>query len=288
MPSATRSSTTRSTPLALLKNHLVDVFRRAMIVAEELLVPAAWSVIARLLWRRRDSTTSSAFWSASGWLHRDLCRYSGVHDERVSSALRYCSPSAILTTSSAVDAIVPYARPDVGQPAPHVVEVDSLDLDSPRNRSDALFAPEGGDLQYLPVPPASRPASSSLQERDQEFPTGGGGLLPGFRRRTTGAGTTIVSWLPFYHDMGLMLGIGLPLVIRVVRRDRARCRSCTRPDGCNCSPSIGGIFAAANFAFELAVPRTSDDDMTGRDLGDVQAILNGSERIHARNDCALQ
>jgi long chain fatty acid CoA FadD26 len=39
--------------------------------------------------------------------------------------------------------------------------------------------------------------------------------------------------------------------------------------------------ASPNFAFELAVRRTSDDDMAGLDLGHVQVILSGSERIHA-------
>jgi long chain fatty acid CoA FadD26 len=38
--------------------------------------------------------------------------------------------------------------------------------------------------------------------------------------------------------------------------------------------------AAPNFAFELAVRRTSDDDMAGLDLGDVVGIVSGSERIH--------
>jgi fatty acid CoA ligase FadD28 len=38
--------------------------------------------------------------------------------------------------------------------------------------------------------------------------------------------------------------------------------------------------AAPNFAFELATRKTSDDDMSGRDLGEVQTILSGAERVH--------
>ena len=41
------------------------------------------------------------------------------------------------------------------------------------------------------------------------------------------------------------------------------------------------LSAAPNFAFELAVRRTSDDDMAGLDLGGVLGIISGSERIHA-------
>ncbi len=39
--------------------------------------------------------------------------------------------------------------------------------------------------------------------------------------------------------------------------------------------------AVPNFAFELAVRRTTDADMAGLDLGDVHTILSGSERVHA-------
>lgn len=43
----------------------------------------------------------------------------------------------------------------------------------------------------------------------------------------------------------------------------------------------GRCFSAApNFAFELAVRRTSDQDMAGLDLRDVVGIVSGSERIH--------
>jgi long chain fatty acid CoA FadD26 len=38
--------------------------------------------------------------------------------------------------------------------------------------------------------------------------------------------------------------------------------------------------AAPNFAFELAVRRTSDDDMAGLDLGGVVVMINGAERVH--------
>jgi len=40
------------------------------------------------------------------------------------------------------------------------------------------------------------------------------------------------------------------------------------------------VSAAPNFAFELAVRRTSDADMVDLSLGHVQAILSGAERVH--------
>jgi len=41
------------------------------------------------------------------------------------------------------------------------------------------------------------------------------------------------------------------------------------------------LSAGPNFAFELAVGRTSDEDMAGLDLGGVMHVLSGSERVHA-------
>lgn len=41
------------------------------------------------------------------------------------------------------------------------------------------------------------------------------------------------------------------------------------------------VFSAApNFAFELAVRKTSDEDMAGLDLGGVLGIVSGAERVH--------
>src|SRR5271165_7388763 len=45
---------------------------------------------------------------------------------------------------------------------------------------------------------------------------------------------------------------------------------------------VSSAFSAApNFAFELVVGRTSDDDMAGLDLGNVIGIVSGSRRTHA-------
>ena len=93
---------------------------------------------------------------------------------------------------------------------------------------------------------------------------------------------TLVSWLPFYHDMGLVSGSLCTDSVGTSRLcSRARCRSCSaRPGGCNCWPAILTPFSAApNFAFELAARKISDDDMAGLDLGDVHTILSGSERV---------
>src|SRR3984957_4395944 len=88
-----------------------------------------------------------------------------------------------------------------------------------------------------------------------------------------------VSWLPLYHDMGLIgawlmpLYFGIPVVVlsplsfltrparwlQALHRHRAT------------------ITAAPNFAYELAVRKIEDSDIEGLDLSSLRAALNGDE-----------
>jgi len=91
-----------------------------------------------------------------------------------------------------------------------------------------------------------------------------------------------VSWLPFYHDMGLMLGLcagilgGWRTVVMSPTAFLERPARWMRLLASN----PRALSAAPNFAFELAAGRTSDDDMAGLDLGDVLYILSGAERVN--------
>lgn len=92
-----------------------------------------------------------------------------------------------------------------------------------------------------------------------------------------------MSWLPFYHDMGLLLGVmGAVLLGRhsVVMSPIAFLQKPSRWIQQLATNSCA-FTAGPNFAFELAARRTTDEDMAGLDLGSVHTILSGSERIHA-------
>jgi fatty acid CoA ligase FadD28 len=207
----------------------------------------------------------------------------GAHDERVGSVLHDTSPAVILTTSSVVGDVTEYAQPQRGRSAPLVVEVDLLDLDSPK-QSDA-----GGDSRpttaYLQYTSGStrQPAGVVVSHRN---------LLANFEQvmsnyfeeygKVAPPDGTAVSWLPFYHDMGLMLGIWGPILGGYRTVFMSPVSFLQRPARwMQLLASNSHAFSAApNFAFELAARKTSDDDMAGRDLGDVLGIISGSERIH--------
>lgn len=96
-----------------------------------------------------------------------------------------------------------------------------------------------------------------------------------------------VSWLPFFHDMGLITALLSPMIghyftfmtpAAFVRRPIRWMREISRQPG----DTGGTISVAPNFAFDHAaargVPKDGEEPL---DLSNVKAILNGSEPISA-------
>lgn len=206
----------------------------------------------------------------------------GVIDERVDSVLRDTSPRTILTTSAVAVNVADRIRPQPGEPAPVLVEVDALDLDSQMGsnaRTDIL-----SDIAYLQYTSGSTRQPAGVMLSHANVFANMRQIMSAYFGDYGNVGplnTTVVSWLPFYHDMGLALGIMLPVFggLRAVLTSPASFLQ--RPARwMQLLATNGHAFTAApNFAFELAARKTSDDDMAGLDLGEVLSILNGSERV---------
>ncbi len=137
----------------------------------------------------------------------------GAHDERVNAVLNDATPSVLLTTTAAVGAVVEYAIARNGSAAPTVVEVDALDLDTRRrSTSRRETGPETAYLQYTSgstrtpagVMVSHRNLTANFEQVMCDFFPDNQGVSP--------PNTTAVSWLPFYHDMGLMLGVCAPIL----------------------------------------------------------------------------
>ena len=205
----------------------------------------------------------------------------GSHDERISSALRDSLPAVILTTSSAVDEVTKYAGDEDVRSTPFVVEVDSLDLHSARELDANRYPhPNGAYLQYTS---GSTRDPAGVVVSHKNVITNLGQIMSDYFEDPGKVPSTSVSWLPFYHDMGLIQGIFAPLMFKRSAVLLSPVSFLQRPARwMQLLAQHDGTFSAApNFAFELAVRRTSDDDMAGLDLGDVRGIISGSERIHA-------
>ena len=94
--------------------------------------------------------------------------------------------------------------------------------------------------------------------------------------------TTIVTWLPFYHDMGLMLGVFAPILGGYHAKIMTPVAFLERPARWvqALASNTHAFSASPNFAFELAGRKTSDEDLAGLDLGGVLSIISGSERVY--------
>jgi long-chain fatty acid adenylyltransferase FadD28 len=205
----------------------------------------------------------------------------GAHDDRVISVLRDTSPAVILTTSSVVGDVSEYAKPQSGESAPSVVEVDLLDEEA-RNGSNAgsdrpsvayLQYTSGSTRQPAGVMISHKNLRANIRQIVSDYFVDYGKVAP--------PDTTIVSWLPFYHDMGLIVGLCIPILAGLRGVLTSPASFLQRPARWMqlLASNNKAWSAAPNFAFELATRKISDDDMAGVDLGDVLHILNGSERV---------
>jgi acyl-CoA synthetase (AMP-forming)/AMP-acid ligase II len=197
------------------------------------------------------------------------------------------APSVVLTTSSAVDNVTASVRSHRGQPAPAIVEIDLLDLDSPLRpagpRARAV-ANDPADCIYLQYTSGSTRTPTGVMISTKNVFTNFGQMMSDLFALEGGvppAVITVVSWLPLYHDMGLVSALLMPMLAGMPTlftsptgflRRPARWMQLLGRQGCT-------FTAAPNFAYELAARKTSDDDMVGVDLGGLHTAINGSERV---------
>jgi long-chain fatty acid adenylase/transferase FadD26 len=206
-----------------------------------------------------------------------------VGDERVPAALIDSTPVAILTTSAAVNDVDTCVRALPGR-RPVVIEVDALDLytppsgdhtDLPQTKTALLQYTSGSTRAPMGVIVTHKNILANYEQVIADHFEDSGQVPP--------SDMTLLSWLPFYHDMGLLLGVTGPVLTGAPAVLTAPVAFLQKP--ARWIQLLAGttqpFSAGPNFSFELAVRRTSDADMAGLDLGDVLSITTGSERVHA-------
>lgn len=192
------------------------------------------------------------------------------HAGRLNAVLADCAPAAVVTTSA--------ARPAVEELLGAGVEIVAVD----RAAAATWPAPEAkpGDVAYLQYTSGSTrsPAGVVLTHAN---------VIANVRQAAHGLGldpraATTVSWLPLFHDMGLVLGLITPLVLglRSVLMDPLA--FVERPirwlELLGDRP--GAWSAAPNFAFHYCASRVREADRARLRLGGVAGIINGAEPIN--------
>ncbi|WP_067884657.1 fatty acyl-AMP ligase [Nocardia vaccinii] len=93
----------------------------------------------------------------------------------------------------------------------------------------------------------------------------------------------IVTWLPFFHDMGLVFAMSLPLYTGVHAVTLPPAEFAKRPIRWlrACGDYRAGATASPNFGLAQAVSATTRQERAELDLSELELVLNGAEPIRA-------
>ena len=204
------------------------------------------------------------------------------HVGRLHAVLDDCQPTAILTTTDSAEGVRKFFRTRPAKERPRVIAVDAVP-----DEVGATWVQEEVNhdtVAYLQYTSGSTRIPTGVQITHLNLATNIVQVIEGIGGDEGDRGVT---WLPFFHDMGLITAMISPVVghyitfmtpAAFVRRPGRWIREMARKEG-----DTGGVISVApNFAFDHAaargVPRDGEPPM---DLSNVKAVLNGSEPISA-------
>ncbi|AHC23147.1 MULTISPECIES: long-chain-fatty-acid--AMP ligase FadD32 [Actinomycetes] len=204
------------------------------------------------------------------------------HVGRLHAVLDDCKPSAILTTTDAAEGVRKFFRTRPANQRPRVIAVDAVpdDVAATWERRDV----SNDTVAYLQYTSGSTRIPTGVQITHLNLATNIVQIIEALEGEEGDRG---LSWLPFFHDMGLITALLAPMIghhftfmtpAAFVRRPARWIREMARkPD------DTGGVISVApNFAFDHAAARgLPKDGEPPLDLSNVKAVLNGSEPISA-------
>ncbi|MEH3142439.1 MAG: long-chain-fatty-acid--AMP ligase FadD32 [Mycobacterium kyogaense] len=204
------------------------------------------------------------------------------HVGRLHAVLDDCSPSAVLTTTAAAEGVRKFFRTRPANQRPRVIAVDAVPTEV-----GATWEPvdvQHDTIAYLQYTSGSTRIPTGVQITHLNLATNVVQVIEALDGQEGDRG---VSWLPFFHDMGLITVLLSPMLghyitfmtpAAFVRRPGRWIREMARKE----SDTGGTISVAPNFAFDHAaargVPKDGEEPL---DMSNIKCILNGSEPISA-------
>ncbi|HEX2283352.1 MAG TPA: long-chain-fatty-acid--AMP ligase FadD32 [Mycobacterium sp.] len=204
------------------------------------------------------------------------------HVGRLHAVIDDCHPSAILTTTDAAEGVRKFFRSRPAKERPRVIAVDAVPDDVGATWQSVDIDRE--TIAYLQYTSGSTRIPTGVQITYLNLATNVVQVIEALEGEEGDRG---VSWLPFFHDMGLITVLLSPMIghnvtfmtpAAFVRRPGRWIRELARKEG----DTGGTISVAPNFAFDHAAARgVPKDGEPPMDLSNVKCILNGSEPISA-------
>ncbi|MBU8828146.1 long-chain-fatty-acid--AMP ligase FadD32 [Mycolicibacterium goodii] len=205
------------------------------------------------------------------------------HVGRLHAVLDNCHPSAILTTTEAAEGVRKFFRTRPANQRPRVIAVDAV----PDDVASTWVNPDEPDettIAYLQYTSGSTRIPTGVQITHLNLATNVVQVIEALEGEEGDRG---LSWLPFFHDMGLITALLAPMIghyftfmtpAAFVRRPERWIRELARKEG----DTGGTISVAPNFAFDHAAARgVPKEGSAPLDMSNVKAVLNGSEPISA-------
>jgi fatty acid CoA ligase FadD32 len=203
----------------------------------------------------------------------------GSHGGRLTGALSDCEPDVWLTAEQTIEATRELREHPQLSDRATVLAVDRID--PARGQGFTPADPEPSSTAYLQYTSGSTRAPAGAVITHAALSANIDQVVDAFG---VDQSWSCVGWLPFFHDMGLVLLACLPAgtgahsvfctPFDFVRRPLAWLSAL--------SGRADVITAAPNFAFDYAVDRIDPTDRARLDLRGVRVAINGSEPVRAR------
>ncbi|MCK2237259.1 MULTISPECIES: fatty acyl-AMP ligase [unclassified Crossiella] len=219
------------------------------------------------------------------------CLYAGVigvplfapevslHGSRLVGALADCDPEVWLATEHALPQVRKLLDGELAPSPKQVLAVDKVDPLAAVGFRPAVVAMD--DPAYLQYTSGSTRAPSGAVITHRNLVVNSAQIAAAYQLDQS---VTCSGWIPFFHDMGLMSMLAVPVLLG------ARGVFCTpfaflqRPERWlrQLAAHPNTLTAAPNFAFDYTVARTSEEFKSTVDLSRVKIMINGSEPVRAK------
>ncbi len=197
---------------------------------------------------------------------------------RIQSILKDATPKVALTTADAWARIEPMIHDQPALLDVPWISTDKLDLSSGDQWRRTRVSPDG--LAFLQYTSGSTGTPKGVMLSHGNLLSNTKYISDAFKPTTSGQGVT---WLPLYHDMGLIGGVIQPIYFARPNTLMTPTHFLQKPLRWLKAVSDTGavISGGPNFAYDLAAERISDEEAAALDLSQWSVAFNGAEPVRA-------